>query len=77
MKDRFQRGALVRVLTPHSDYFWLIGHVAEVTEFRDAGMIEFTEAELRRSPRPELLLRAQPRVHFYFRVLQGVDEYAE
>lgn len=72
--DQFKVGDLVRVLTNPSEYFWLIGRVREVTEFHDSGMVEFTEQELGRSKRPEILLRASKTVHFYFRELQGVNQ---
>jgi pyridoxine/pyridoxamine 5'-phosphate oxidase len=62
----------VQVNTEACEYNGLVGRVVEITQFNDSGMIEFTEAELNRARRPDRVLCACRRVHFYWRELQQV-----
>lgn len=69
---RYRPSTTVIIVTEVSDYCGLIGTVAEVTRFRDSGIITFTEEELQLARAPERVLKAGHRVHFYWRELKEI-----
>ncbi len=79
MTYKIELAGQVRVLTPWSHYYLLQGTVVEESQFKDSGLIEFTNEQLSMAHQPpqtvESMLKAKHRVHFYWRELQGVSIY--
>lgn len=71
----FEIGDLARVITVSSDYLFLTGKIISIEKFGDSSMVEFSSEELARANRPERV-KSSTRVHFYWRELQEVNEYA-
>lgn len=53
-------------------YSNLVGTLVEITRFGDSGMLLFTDEELSKARKPERVLNANRKVHFYFRELDAV-----
>lgn len=69
-----QKGSWVRVITPDfSDYYMLEGRVVDVSQYNDAGVVEFNADMMKASlRRPDLWRKASGRVNFYWKNLQEV-----